>query len=51
MKQKISISIGEESIKFVEEYIKKGIFRNKSHAIEQGLSLLIKNAEASNHDI
>lgn len=50
MKQKISISIEEENVKYLAEYIKRGIFRSKSHAIEQGLNLILKSLEEENHD-
>jgi len=41
MKQKISITIDEEKIKIIDEYVRKGIFRNKSHALEKGLDSVI----------
>lgn len=34
MKHKISISVDEETILKVRESIRKGIYRNKSHAFE-----------------
>jgi Arc/MetJ-type ribon-helix-helix transcriptional regulator len=42
MKQKISITIDEETIKMIEETIKEGTFRNKSHAVEFSLNKLMK---------
>ena len=42
MKQKISISIDEEKIKEIEEIIKQGRFRNKSHILEYSLNKLLK---------
>ena len=41
MKIKISVTIDEKTLKIIEETIKKGIFRNKSHAVEFGLNKLI----------
>lgn len=42
MKQKISISIDEEKIKLIEEKLKEGRFRNKSHIIEYSLDKFLK---------
>jgi len=42
MKQKISVTVEEKTLKLVEEIIKTGIFRNKSHAVEFGLNKLLK---------
>ncbi len=42
MKQKISVTIDEETIKMIEETIKEGTFRNKSHAVEFSLNKLMK---------
>jgi len=42
MKQKISVTIDEKTLKIVEQIIKSGIFRNKSHAVEFSLNKLIK---------
>lgn len=49
MKQKMSISIDEDKIKILNEYVNKGIFRNKSHAIEKGLDILLNNLEKTNN--
>lgn len=43
MKQKMSISIDEAKIKILEDYVKEGLFRNKSHALEQALNSLLKD--------
>ena len=48
MKQKMSISIDEEKIKIIESLVKLGKFRNKSHALEQGLDILLKSGEENN---
>jgi len=37
MKQKISITIEEDSIKQIDEILKEGMFRNKSHVLEYSL--------------
>ena len=45
MKQKLSISIDEEKIKLLEEILKEGRFRNKSHVIEYSLNKFLKEVE------
>ena len=42
MKQKLSVTIGEEVIKLIEKTIKEGMFRNKSHAVEFSLNRTLK---------
>ena len=42
MKQKLSISIEDETIKLIEEIIKDGRFRNKSHIVEYSINKLLK---------
>jgi Arc/MetJ-type ribon-helix-helix transcriptional regulator len=42
MKAKISISIEETSVDKLEEYVKEGQFRNKSHVIEYALNKFMK---------
>lgn len=42
MKQKISVTIDEKTLKIVDQIIKSGIFRNKSHAVEFSLNKIIK---------
>ena len=42
MKQKISVTVDEKVLKIVEQIIKSGIFRNKSHAVEFSLNKIIK---------
>lgn len=41
MKQKICISMDEETIKKAEELLQNGIYRNKSHLIEYALNKLM----------
>jgi Arc/MetJ-type ribon-helix-helix transcriptional regulator len=43
MKQKISISIGEEKVKEIDELLKKSKFRNKSHVVEVALEKLLED--------
>jgi Arc/MetJ-type ribon-helix-helix transcriptional regulator len=45
MKQKISITIEKETLEQIEETIKGGIFRNKSHAIEFSLNKILKKKD------
>jgi len=42
MKQKMSITIEEETIKQLEKVVKNGSFRNKSHLIEYSIIQLLK---------
>ena len=37
MKTKLSITIDEEKVSEINEIIKKGLFRNKSHVLEYSL--------------
>ena len=45
MKQKISITIDEEKLIVVEQLLKNGRFRNKSHIIEYSLDKFLKGEE------
>ena len=45
MKQKLSISIDDETIKLLEKLVKEGRFRNKSHLIEYSINKFIKGEE------
>ena len=45
MKQKLSITIDEETAELLEEIIKDGTFRNKSHAVEFSLNKILKEKE------
>jgi Arc/MetJ-type ribon-helix-helix transcriptional regulator len=42
MKQKLSITIDRKTIKLIEESIKDGLFRNKSHVVEFSLNRTLK---------
>ncbi len=37
MKKRLSITIDENKIDLIEEILKKGLFRNKSHILEYAL--------------
>lgn len=45
MKQKLSISMDGELVKIVEDIVKEGRFRNKSHIIEYSLKQFLKNGK------
>ena len=46
MKERISATVDEETIKLIDEEMKKGKYRNKSHVIEEAIKLLKeKNAK------
>ncbi len=42
MKKKISISIEEETIDKIDEYVDEGTFRNKSHLIDLAINKLLE---------
>ena len=42
MKQKLSITMEEETIKLIDEILKEGRFRNKTHLIEYSLNQFLK---------
>ncbi|MCX6748410.1 MAG: ribbon-helix-helix domain-containing protein [Candidatus Pacearchaeota archaeon] len=42
MKGRISATVDEETIKMIDDMLKKGIYRNKSHIIEEAIKLLKK---------
>ena len=41
-KQKLSITIDAKTVRLLDEIIKTGIFRNKSHAVEFSLNKTLK---------
>ena len=45
MKQKMSISIEEESVKIIEDIVKNGRFRSKSHVLEYALDRFLRGDE------
>jgi len=42
-KQKLSITIDEEKVEKIDEMLKEGKFRNKSHVIEYSLDNLLNS--------
>jgi len=42
MKQKLSITIEEDKIKIIEDMLKEGRFRSKSHILEYSLNKFLK---------
>ena len=42
MKQKLSITIDKKTIKLIEDSIREGSFRNKSHVVEFSLNKILK---------
>lgn len=42
MKQKLSITIEEDKIRIIEEILKEGMFRSKSHILEYSLNKFLK---------
>jgi Arc/MetJ-type ribon-helix-helix transcriptional regulator len=42
MKQKLSITIDGKTVKLIEDSIKEGLFRNKSHVVEFSLNKVLK---------
>jgi len=47
MKQKLSITIEEDKIKLIEEMLKEGSFRSKSHILEYCLNKFLKEVKPS----
>lgn len=45
MKQKLSITIEEDTVELLDEVIKEGVFRNKSHAVEFSINKMLKEKE------
>ena len=48
MKQKISITIGEETVLDILKTIESGKFRNKSHVVEYAVKKLLEEENARN---
>lgn len=45
MKQKLSITIDREKVLEIENILKKGFFRNKSHVLEFALTKFLENQD------
>ena len=43
MKQKLSVTIDEEKVALIDEVLKQGFFRNKSHVLEFALIKFLEN--------
>ena len=50
MKQKISISLDEETVFGIQDHLRTGKFRNKSHVVEYAVKKLLE-AENSEDEI
>jgi len=50
MKQKLSISIEKDKVLKIEEHILKGEFRNKSHAFEKGIDIMLARLSNSKQE-
>lgn len=42
MKQRVSATVDEKTLKLISSILKKGIYRNKSHVIEKAIEVLAK---------
>ena len=51
MKYKISISVDEETLLKIREHIKKGKFRNRSHAFEYAIQKEFLKSEAVSEEV
>lgn len=45
MKTKLSVTIDEEKVALVDEVLKKGFFRNKSHVLEFALIKFLESQD------
>ena len=45
MKQKLSMTIDEEKVERIEELLKEGKFRSKSHVLEYSLNKFLEGEE------
>lgn len=50
MKKPFPVSLDEELIAWITEQVKEGIYRNKSHLVEQAIVEFKKKIEAGNLD-
>jgi len=48
MKQKLSITLDEEKVRIIDDILKKGLFRNKSHVLEYALIKFLEGNENDN---
>jgi len=45
MKQKLSVTLDEETIMEIQEKLRSGIFRNKSHVVELAIKKLLEEED------
>jgi len=45
MKQKLSITVDEETVRQIEQKIEEGLFRNKSHLLEYAVKVLLRGKD------
>lgn len=45
MKTKLSISVNDELVALIDEKLKEGLFRNKSHVIEYAIKEFLRNGK------
>jgi len=45
MKQKLSVTIDEEKVEIIENLLKEGKFRNRSHILEYSLNKFLKEVK------
>ena len=50
MKEKLSITIDKKTIELIDESIKEGLFRNKSHVVEFSLNKILKEKKENGQD-
>ncbi|MBI4452887.1 type II toxin-antitoxin system ParD family antitoxin [Candidatus Woesearchaeota archaeon] len=48
MKQKISITLDEETVTEIQSHLRTGKFRNKSHVVEYAVRKLLEEENARN---
>ncbi|MDP6293681.1 MAG: ribbon-helix-helix domain-containing protein [Candidatus Woesearchaeota archaeon] len=47
MKCKVSISVDEATLEKLDSSLEKGVFRNRSHAVEYALKIFLEEDDAS----
>jgi len=50
MKTRISATVDEKTEKIIDDFLKQGKFRNKSHVIEEAIKLLGKDEEKKKNE-
>lgn len=49
-KQRLSISVDEETVRIIEKSVENGLFRNKSHAVEFSVNKILKEGAKKNEN-